>query len=230
MKNSQDTKTRVDTDASTRAQVLGTILRNGPQTATELAERLSLTPAAVRRHLNVLIENGRLESSPQRVYGQRGRGRPASVFSLTDLGRSEFNQAYDKLAISALKYVRKLGGDKALEDFAAQLTDEVVERYGEIKDDYSTPVAALAAAMSDEGFLASLYTRESGVQICQYHCPVEHVAREFPEICEIESRVFSKLLGTHVTRIASIAHGDGVCNLHVPKPVKRTGVNKKGKQ
>ena len=38
-----------------------------------------------------------------------------------------------------------------------------------------------------------------------------HVAEQFPELCEAETEVFARLLGTHVQRLATIAHGDGVC-------------------
>jgi predicted ArsR family transcriptional regulator len=55
-----------------------------------------------------------------------------------------------------------------------------------------------------------------GIEICQHHCPVSHVAEEFPELCEAEQQAFSELLGTHVQRLASIANGDCACTTHVP--------------
>jgi predicted ArsR family transcriptional regulator len=60
-----------------------------------------------------------------------------------------------------------------------------------------------------------------GVQICQHHCPVAHVAAEFPELCEAETRAFEQVLGTYVQRLATIAHGDGVCTTHVPVRASR---------
>jgi predicted ArsR family transcriptional regulator len=47
---------------------------------------------------------------------------------------------------------------------------------------------------------------------------VAHVAAEFPQLCEAETQAFARLLGTHVQRLATIAHGDGVCTTHVPVP------------
>jgi predicted ArsR family transcriptional regulator len=43
------------------------------------------------------------------------------------------------------------------------------------------------------------------------------VASEFPQLCEAETELFSKLLGTHVQRLATIAHGDGVCTTFIPQ-------------
>ena len=54
------------------------------------------------------------------------------------------------------------------------------------------------------------------MQLCQHHCPVAHVAAEFPELCEAETRAFAELLGTHVQRLATIARGDAACTTHVP--------------
>ena len=57
-----------------------------------------------------------------------------------------------------------------------------------------------------------------GIQICQHHCPVGHVASEFPALCDAEAEAFGRLLGTHVTRLATLAHGDGVCTTLVSLP------------
>jgi len=55
-----------------------------------------------------------------------------------------------------------------------------------------------------------------GEQLCQQHCPVSHVAHEFPELCEAETEAIGRVLGRHVQRLATIAHGDGVCTTCIP--------------
>ncbi|NKW38462.1 hypothetical protein GS935_16820, partial [Rhodococcus hoagii] len=59
----------------------------------------------------------------------------------------------------------------------------------------------------------------NGVQICQHHCPISHVAEEFPELCEAERAAFAELLGTHVQQLATIANGDCACTTHVPSRI-----------
>ncbi len=108
----------VETDASTRHRVASSILEHGPSTAAELAERLGLTPAAIRRHLDVLLAAGHVEAREQRVYGARGRGRPAKDFVLTDAGRSVFYTAYDGIAIEALEFLAASAGSEAVTRFA----------------------------------------------------------------------------------------------------------------
>ena len=44
------------------------------------------------------------------------------------------------------------------------------------------------------------------------------MAAEFPQLCEAETEAFGRLLGTPVQRLATIAHGDGICTTHVTAP------------
>jgi len=83
-------------------------------------------------------------------------------------------------------------------------------------------VGALATALSADGYAAAsrptgAADQLAGEQLCQHHCPVAHVAEQFPELCEAETEVFARLLGTHVQRLATIAHGDGICTTFVPR-------------
>ena len=91
-------------------------------------------------------------------------------------------------------------------------------RCAEAGDDPLARAEALADALTAEGYAAAASTIASGGQLCQHHCPVAHVAAEFPQLCEAETAVISRLLGTHVQRLATIAHGDGVCTTHIPAP------------
>jgi predicted ArsR family transcriptional regulator len=207
-----------DDDASTRQRVAQSILEQGPSTAAELAERLGLTPAAIRRHLTALVERNQVSSREKKIYGQRGRGRPSKVFLLTDEGRATFYQAYDDLAIQALKALALMGGAAAVTKVAEERFGQVERRYLALReaDPERSPVDLLAEALTADGYVASLKPARFGEQLCQHHCPVAHVATEFPELCEAETQLFSRLLGSHVQRLATIAHGDGVCTTHIP--------------
>lgn len=207
-----------DDDASTRQRVAQSILEHGPSTAGELAGRLGLTPAAIRRHLSALAERQEITSREQRVYGQRGRGRPSKVFLLTDQGRATFYQAYDDLAIQALRALATTAGPSAVTKVAEERFGQVEQRYEALRetDPDRSPAEVLAEALSADGYVASIKPARLGEQLCQHHCPVAHVAAEFPQLCEAETQLFSRLLGSHVQRLATIAHGDGVCTTHVP--------------
>jgi predicted ArsR family transcriptional regulator len=219
-----------DVHVGTRNRVARSILANGPSTAVDLGKRLKMTPAGVRRHLDALLAENLVEARQQRTYGQRGRGRPAKVFALTDSGRGVFYQAYDQLAVDALKFLADSAGSEAVEAFARKRVAELADRFRERME--SVPAeerpALLAKLLTEDGYAAGLREpgKAPGEQLCQHHCPVAHVAEQFPQLCEAETEVFAELLGTHVQRLATIAHGDGVCTTFIPMTVSATGNGK----
>ena len=207
-------------ERSTRNRVARSILDHGPSTVADLAGRLGLTQAAVRRHLDALVADDVVEAREQRVYGARTRGRPAKVFALTDCGRDAFDQSYDKLAADAMRWIAaREGGDEAVVAFARARMAVQAEAYRRAVEAAGPEerTEALAKALSVDGYAATARSAPVGEQLCQHHCPVAHVAEQFPQLCEAETEFFSSLLGTHVQRLATLAHGDGVCTTFVPR-------------
>ncbi|RJL36099.1 transcriptional regulator [Bailinhaonella thermotolerans] len=213
-------------ERGTRARVARLILEHGPVTAAALGERLGLTPAAVRRHLDALLADGMIEPRRAVRMGQRGRGRPAKQFGITDAGRSAFEHTYDDLATSALRFLASRAGEQAVAEFARDQVADLERRYRPVVDGAPADqrVRVLAEALSADGYAASASRAQvGGEQLCQHHCPVAHVAAEFPQLCEAETEAFARLLDTPVQRLATIAHGDGVCTTHVsPKRLNET--------
>lgn len=189
------------------------LLEEGPATASSVAKRLELTSTVVRRHLDALVEAGFVVVTDRVPFGPeptRGRGRPAKVFSLTQEGREAFHQSYDDLAIDALRFIASSYGDEAVSEFGAV---QLKQRLAAASD-----AEELVRILTDQGYAASVEPGPGGaVQMCQHHCPVGHVAEEFPQLCDAETAVFSELLGTHVMRLATIARGDAVCTTLIPK-------------
>ncbi|MFI1459949.1 helix-turn-helix transcriptional regulator [Nocardia carnea] len=225
-------------EGQTRAAIIQLLLEDGPITATAVGAALGLAPAGVRRHLDALIESGHARAGRSAPWQQKGRGRPAKQYQLTAAGRSMLGHAYDDLAGAAIRQLREIGGEDAVTAFARKrartLVDGIDPLPAQTKGQAADPGATgddtvrsetvakadeIATALSDAGFAASTRRVGAGVQICQHHCPVSHVAEEFPELCEAELEAFREVLGTHVQRLATIANGDCACTTHVPLTV-----------
>lgn len=207
-------------DPRTRDRVVQLLMKRGACTAAQLGAELGLSAAGVRRHLDALQAQGRVSCTEQVKPGPRGRGRPAKTFSLTDVGRAPFPHAYDDLAAAALRHIADTQGVDAVARFAAEQVAALEERCRIALDGAGdNPLArsqALAEALTAEGYAASATAIASGGQLCQHNCPVAHVAAEFPQLCEAETAAIGRLVGSHVQRLATIAHGDGVCTTHIP--------------
>ncbi|MEO6999267.1 MAG: helix-turn-helix domain-containing protein [Terracoccus sp.] len=207
----------------TRSRVLQTVSVEGPVTAAELGRRLDLTPAAVRRHLDALVEQGAV-APHEAGTARRGRGRPARAYVVSEAGHSSLEADYDSLAVEVLRYLAQHSGPEAVAEFARARSAEAEQRYGAalaaVGDDTAERADALVEALSDDGFAATARPVGTGgltgIQLCQGHCPVQHVAAEFPAFCEAETEAFSRLLGVHVQRLATLAGGHHVCTTFVP--------------
>jgi predicted ArsR family transcriptional regulator len=172
-------------ETSTRDRVTQLLLEQGATTAAQLGVALGLSPAAIRRHLDAMLADGDVYSREQVVRGSRGRGRPAKVFLLTEVGRVRCGtHHYDTMATAALRWIARSGGSDAVEAFATEQVSALESRcrtaMEDAGDDPLARAEALAAALTAEGYAANATTIASGGQLCQHHCPVAHVAAEFP--------------------------------------------------
>ncbi|HEX5542742.1 MAG TPA: HTH domain-containing protein [Micromonospora sp.] len=213
-------------DGRTRDRVAQLLLERGAATAAQLGAELGLSPAAIRRHLDAMLADGDVVARDQPVRGRRRRGRPAKIFALTESAEvRRGTHTYDDVATAALRWIAQHGGDEAVEAFAAAQVAELEARCRAALegagDDPLARAEALAEALTAEGYAANASTIASGGQLCQHHCPVAHVAAEFPQLCEAETAVISRLIGTHVQRLATIAHGNGICTTHIPAQPRR---------
>lgn len=207
-------------DAAER--VARSLLAQGPGTPSQLAERLHLTSAAVRKSLSSLSSAGLVEGSERSPYGPapaKRRGRPSVVFSLTPRGRAALNQESDSLAIEALRFVAEVQGQAGVIAFAQRRAANLMHQFSSESSSTISAVEHLAETLTEAGYAASVEETSDGgyaVQLCQHHCPVIDVATEFPELCEAETQALGNALGLHVTRLATLAHGDGVCTTVIP--------------
>jgi predicted ArsR family transcriptional regulator len=200
-------------------RVARVLLQAGPSTAADVAETLGLTTTGVRKQLTALVDARLVVAHERAPYGptpKRGRGRPGMVFSLTQQGRAACDQAYDDLALSALRFMSQEFGADAVQAFAADRAEQLAAAVPAELRGHASPTE-VAEALTRVGYAARIEPLgEVAVQLCQHSCPVVDAAREFPILCEAETEALGRVLGRHVTRLATLAHGDEVCTAVIP--------------
>lgn len=213
-------------DGHTRGAIVRLLLESGSITAVEISHRLGISAAGVRRHLDALVDSGDAEVNPSAPWQHAGRGRPAKRYRLSSAGRAKLEHTYDDLASAAMRQLREIGGDDAVRNFARRRVQAILDGVARVDPDDDGSVAEAAEQVADALTRAGYATTATrvpgpiqGIEICQHHCPVSHVAQEFPELCEAEQQAISEVLGTHVQRLASIVNGDCACTTHVPLAV-----------
>ena len=112
-------------DGHTRRSIVQLLLE-GPTTAGDIGDRLGISAAGVRRHLDALVDGGDAESNAAASWEHHGRGRPVKRYRLTAAGRAKLDHAYDDLAVAAMRQLREVGGDDAIRTFARRRIDTIL--------------------------------------------------------------------------------------------------------
>jgi predicted ArsR family transcriptional regulator len=207
-------------------RVARSLIVEGPATSAMLADRLGMTPAGVRKHIRALVEAGLIEAQDRPPFGptpERGRGRPSLVFAISRTGRLAADETGADFALEAMRFLAR--DPQLIEAFAQERAEHLATHLrSAIAHEPADAVARVADALTTDGYAATVEpVGEHAVQLCQHHCPIVDIAAEFPQFCEAETAAVGEVLGRHVTRLATIAHGDGVCTTLIPvQPTTRT--------
>lgn len=200
---------------STRQSILQLLRRRGELTALELSDVLQIGAVGVRQHLALLERDGLV-----RIAGlRRSVGRPSHLYALTLEAEERFPKRYDHLALDVIKYVSLLGGDAAVEQVLVcrreQLASELAPRL--MGKSRVEQVAELATVLVEQGYMCEWEQREDGsFLLTEYNCPVDCVARQHPQLCAQELRLYEDLLGVPLSRRSTIAEGAHCCCYHIP--------------
>ena len=163
-----------------RVAVLETLRETGgPMGVRELAERMNLHNNTVRKHLDLLVENGfatRLRDSVAR------RGRPRYVYAAApDSSPSEARlRNYRLLASVFAAYLHdaddpQAAAEEAGRRFGARSVDEAG-----IGDGPSAALERVVRMLDDIGFQPELAPGGAEIRLC--HCPFHELARDRQEV------------------------------------------------
>lgn len=196
-----------------RGQVLGALKHAQPLTAKDLADRLGVSPNAVRHHLK------ELEAEDLVVYDreQRGVGAPTFTYRLSGQGEELFPRAYEETLTGILERVsEKQGRDAAIGMFVEHY--EALSRRLNAELEGVGPerrLEAVTRVMSDAGYMAEWDERGGRFHLAEHNCALRAVAERFPEICAAEERFLSRVLDAAVERRAHIVSGCNACEYSI---------------
>ena len=194
----------------------------------EIGERLGISAAGVRRHLDALIDAGDAQANAAAAWQHNGRGRPAKRYRLTAAGRAKLGHAYDDLAV---------GGDApAARDRRRRRRPHV--RAAAHRHHPGRGRADAARRRRRRGDGRPRRRRADQGRVRDHHhaggradprradlpASLPGVARRrgVPGAVRDRAQAFAEILGTHVQRLATIVNGDCACTTHVPlNPTRR---------
>ena len=199
-----------------RGEILLELKRSQPLTAKELAQKLGVSPNAIRHHLKELEAEGLI------VYGreQRGVGAPTFAYRLNEAGEALFPRRYEETLTEVLQRVSEKAGRGAvvelLEDHYAALTRRLQSELDGVAQ--SDRVAAIARLMSDAGYMAEWQEAEGTFRLSEHNCAIRAVAERYPEVCAAEEKFLQAVLGGTVDRRTHIVSGCNACEYAITFP------------
>lgn len=198
---------------STKQDILNHLLRQGHLTAQELAERLQVSPQAIRRHLKDLETEGLIV---HRAI-QAGMGRPNYSYELSREGRAQFPDRYNDFAVSLLDTLAEtVGKDQVGSILRKQWERKALEYRDRIgSGSLEERVSGLVELRRQEGYMAEFHPVEADTEkfmLTEYNCAIAQIAESFPSVCGHELEMFAIALpDCKVERTHWLVNGEHRC-------------------
>ena len=201
-----------------RGEILLALKKAQPRSARQLAEQFDVTPNAMRRHLELLEQDGVVRHEVE----SRAVGAPAYTYSLTADGESLFPQAYVAALIEALETVKvHAGAEGVTEMFRKRWESLAAEARPALeKLPLGERTQLLAELLSSQGYMAeAIVFSDTNATLTEHNCAIRAAAERFPEICDAESAFLELMTGGTVERLQHILKGCNACEYQVTAPV-----------
>jgi predicted ArsR family transcriptional regulator len=208
---------------------------------TSAAVRRHLTSlqadGVIEEHEAPVARRGRGRPSKSYVLSNQAHERLGSEYDdLANLAVTELARRGGPEALEHLACARVAPWEAEFERRVAAAEQDQADGAGE----HDTPVTGLSRAqrvqiladlLTERGYAATVRpltvtlpatattprprTVETA-QLVQGHCPIQDVASRHPELCEAEARAISRMVGSPVQRLATLAGGAHACTTHIP--------------
>ena len=189
-----------------RQRVLAYIRKEGSVSAAEIGRGLAMSAATVRHHLSLLLADGRISSDDAGGQEERGRGRPAKRYRLSDALQGNNLSTLSSLLLESGQL--DLSSNKR-DSFLRELAKGINRLMGE--HPVNVPVAK-RLAQTVEGLNRMYYGARweagpQGPRILFGHCPYAAVIRKHPELCRMDAFLLKETTGLSADQQAKIRSG-----------------------
>ncbi len=201
---------------ASRWEILQRLKEQGEATVDELAQLLSLAPITIRHHLAILERDGLIANRRERG----SVGRPYYVYSLTQAAEELFPKKYHVLADRLLAEVKAIATEDQINAMFTRIAESISADYAANPQTGSLEerLAALVAALGEEGFLVQWTRMGDEYELREYSCPYYYVRQHHPEVCRLDLQVITNLLNVGVERKSCVINGDEFCTYRI-KPL-----------
>ena len=194
--------------------------RQRHRTVEQLTEVMGVTATAVRQRLDRLMEAGLVDRTPQKA----SRGRPSHQYHLTEAGQRSGGNNLGDLAVALWSELQQLPDAETRRTVIAGAARRLANKY-------NRQVESSVAVQSNSGSSSEARARElvsifagldipveydendSGLPLINIDsCPYPQLADESRDICELETKMMTAVIGTEMKLCQCRRDGDNCCS------------------
>ncbi len=186
--------------ANSRQKILSYILEQQKVTVEQLSRVFRVTPANIRHHLSILIEQGSLK-----VVGQKNtarKGRPAPIYAIRQ--QVESNNL-ERLADALLNFISKNMGVDERVRFTAEIADSMLDDTDIQGTNPTRRLYAVIRALNRMNYQAHWEAHVENPRLMLGHCPYRSIIDQHPELCQVDAAMLQKMLGTPVMQVEKLS-------------------------
>lgn len=203
---------------STKLKLLQVLKKERTHTMREIMRHFSISEIAVRKHMNVLLEEGFIDEEAVK----QDIGRPYYVYTLTDKGHQTLPTHCDQLPIEFLQDVEAVHGREAVNQVLHDQMEREISLFKDALDsgDFDEKMDHLTRVQDEKGYMVEFIKHEDGsYEMRNYHCPIIHIASEYKDVCANEQHAYATLFPkSEVLAHSCITDGNNVCTWTFSKP------------
>jgi predicted ArsR family transcriptional regulator len=183
--------------------------RHDAATIHELCDEIGVTATAVRQRLARLTAAGFVVRKEE----HEGRGRPHHVYSVSESGLRELGDNYAELATILWNELKNIPDARTRRAIFDRIQETLAERYGRGVDGrtVSQRVEQLKTRLAESGFDVEVDSQGRLPILRENNCPYYDLASSDPAICELEHKVFERVLGTTLALTHRCVDGHNCC-------------------
>ena len=183
-----------------RQRLIQYIEEHSSATVDELSRVFKVTPANIRHHLSILVDQGSLDIIGVKTTGCQGR--PVQIYSSTAQTRlTNLENLADILLSDYLD-----GTMKETERSLRRIAHRMADRYLPDQNNPTRRMYACIRVLNQMNYQAHWEAHVENPRILLDHCPYQKIREKHPEICQMDEYLLEALLGSPVRLVDKLSH------------------------
>ncbi|MBX3063269.1 MAG: ArsR family transcriptional regulator [Anaerolineae bacterium] len=204
----------------TRQYILEILRERGEATVDELTAELEkrihhgITAVTVRHHLDVL-RGENLVTEPA-IRRRSAPGRPQYVYTLAEKALDTFPNNYQHFARNLLGQLKSSLPQPQINVIIEGMADQMITEARMPDTPVEHRLNYVVDYLSEHGYDANWETTAEGFVLHLSNCPYHQLASDHHELCALDMRLISGLLGIVPRQIGRIADQEDRCSYLIP--------------